>query len=175
MNDALFREDRRQYRDRRIPQALLPLLARMKVRAIGEPFVVVSLPPGNGPEMQAFLASRKKLPFSSFTGDDRGATVILPGAVWKKAEARFPEAEVERGFRVLAVEGEADWNTPGFLPVLGRALAEGNVGAGILSGFRRLHLLVKARHMKDARVFLDLLTTQARGRLQQTRPGPRDE
>jgi hypothetical protein len=46
------------------------------------------------------------------------------------------------------------------------------VGAGFVTGFKRLHIVLKARQLKDARVYLDLLSTQARGRLQGSR-GPR--
>jgi hypothetical protein len=143
----------------------------MKVRAIGEPYLVVALPASQTRAIQKFLSTQKKLPFSSVSADDQGVTVILPGEAWRKVAEKFPQAQIERGYRVLALEGETDWTTPGFLPVIGRALAEGNVGAGLLTGFRRLHLLVKARHMKDARIFLDLLSTQARGRLQHLREG----
>lgn len=172
-HDELFQPDRRQFRDRRIPQALLPTLARCKVRAIPEPYSVVAMGPEFAPELQRFLAAQGRLPFSSVSADDRELCAVLPSDSWRLAEPSFPGARVERGYRVLALEGETDWSTPGFLPVIGRVLAEGNIGAGILTGYRRLHLLVKARHVKDARIFLDLLATQARGRLQQGRGADR--
>lgn len=160
--------DRRQFRDRRIPPPLLPLLAKMRVRAVAEPYSVVAVDADRAQALQGFLATQA-MPFSSVAADDRQVTAVLPTSTWKLCEDDFPRAEVERGYRVLAIEGQADWTAPGFVSVLGRTLAEGNVGAGFVTGFRRLHIVLKARQLKDARVYLDLLSTQARGRLQ----GPR--
>ncbi len=122
-----------------------------------------------GARLNKWIAKQKSFPFSSVTLDNQGASAILPAAAWKEIAADYPEARVDRGFRVLACEGEADWTTPGFLPVIGRALAEGNIAAGFLTGFRRLHLIVPARQMKDTRIFFDLLSNQSKGRLQQER------
>lgn len=167
MTDSLFEtSERRQFRDRRIPPALLPTLAKAKVRAIPEPYCVVSLPAAAAGALLKRLGKAKGLAFTSVTCDDRGVSAVLPAALWKELESDYPGAPIDRGYRVLAVEGDADWTTPGFLPVLGRSLAEGGISAGVLTGYRRLHLLVKARQVKETRVFLDLLSTQARGRLQ---------
>lgn len=157
-------EDRRKFRDRRIPAKLLPVLAQLKVRTIPEPYCMVALAPGETQAAQKFLASQK-MPFSSLSADDREVSFVVPEGIWRKSADRFGEARVEKGYRVLALEGEADWNTPGFMAVIGRVLAEGGIGAGVVSGSRRLHLLVKAVEAKDARIFLDLLANQARGRV----------
>ena len=160
--------DRRQFRDRRIPPTLLPLLAKMRARAVAEPYCVVAMDSSRTRDLQKFLA-KQSMPFSSVAADDKQVTAVLPASTWKKCEADFPTAEVDRGYRVLAIEGQADWTAPGFVSVLGRTLAEGNVGAGFVTGFRRLHLVVKARQLKDARVYLDLLANQARGRMKGSR------
>lgn len=157
-------EDRRQFRDRRIPGSLLPVLAQSKVRALPEPFCLVSLPPSSGPQVYRLLAE-VEAPFTHASVDDREAALVVPEAVWRKNQGDFQGAKVEKGFRVLALEGDADWATPGFLAVVTRTLAEGGVGAGLVAGRRRLHLLVPSRQMKDARIHLDLLCKQARGRL----------
>lgn len=159
-------EDRRKFRDRRIPQKLLPVLAYGKVRSIPEPYCVVSLPAKSSKAAQKFLAGQS-LPFSTVSADDRSVSMILPEAAWKAGAEKFAKADakVEKGYRVLAVEGDADWNAPGFVAVVGRVLGEGGIGAGIVSGYQRLHILVRTNQAKDARIQLDLLASQAKGRL----------
>ncbi len=157
-------EDRRQFRDRRIPTKLLPLLAQGRVRSIAEPYCLISLPPGSDRALYGALAECE-IPFSSVSSDDREVSAVLPEATWRELAGRFPEHRAEKGFRVLAIEGDSTWNEPGYVQVIGRVLAEGGIGAGVICGSRRLHIVVKSSQAKDARIQLDLLASQARGRL----------
>lgn len=165
MKDALFpSEDRRKFRDRRIPPSLLPILAKTKYRVISESYCVVETDAESGRKLKKVL-NKKKLDFFNLTLDQTRASAVLPHAIWKEIRDELPESQSDAGYRILAIEGEANWITPGYLAVISRVLGEAGVGAGMIAGYQGLFLVVKAKQLKDVRVFLNLLSDQAKGRL----------
>lgn len=154
--------ERRRFRDRRLPKDLVPPLAAMKVKVQPGAYVDVDFTRAEDfAELAGLTAGRMAL----FVSMPDGAGAIVPESFWSEVKDRFPEARVEKGLRVISLAVKSDWYKVGLLAIIGRVLTEAEVAAGVVSSASSVHLVMKGNCIKDCRVILDLLVSQAKGRL----------
>lgn len=154
--------ERRRFRDRRLPKDLVPPLAAMKITVQPGAYVDVDFTRAeNFAEFAGLCAGR----FALFVSMPDGTGAIVPETLWNEVRERFPDAEAEKGLRVISLSVKSDWYKVGLLAIIGRVLTEAEVAAGVVSSASTVHLVMKGNRIKDCRVILDLLVSQAKGRL----------
>lgn len=82
------------------------------------------------------------------TGDE--VTFYVPEADWDRAAARFPEAEVSRGWRLVTMHARIPWELHGVLAALTGALAEAGIPCAAMCSFSTDHLLVPEGRLEAA-------------------------
>lgn len=107
-----------------------------------EPFAIAGLPDG-APEPPPG-------PWVSVLRTGKERTAYLPEALWASHAPRCPDARVSLGWRLLSLEAEMPWDTPGVLAALTGALASRGIPCAALPSFATDHLLVPAARLEDA-------------------------
>ncbi|HEV8359579.1 MAG TPA: ACT domain-containing protein [Candidatus Thermoplasmatota archaeon] len=92
------------------------------------------------------------------TGDE--VTYVLPEQDWDRAAARFPDAKVERGWRLIAVQVKMPWELAGMLAALTGALAQRGIPCSVLCTFSTDHILVPEARLQEALKALRALRTE---------------
>lgn len=89
------------------------------------------------------------------TGDE--VTLYVPEADWDRAAPRFPDAKVQRGWRLITMRVKVPWDLPGVLAALAGALGEAGVPCAALASYSTDHLLVPGPRLEEALKALDRL------------------
>lgn len=140
-------------RGRDLPTRIREVLARAHFEAHPQPFVIVGLP------ATAATTVVPLGPWSAAVQTGEEVTFYLPEADWARAAARFPQAKVQRGWRLVSMHVEVPWELFGVLAALTRALAERSIPCAVLCSYSTDHVLVPEGKLDEALAALRALRT----------------
>ena len=82
--------------------------------------------------------------------DTHETTLLVEEDDWLAMRHAARDARVERGFRLVTLDIELEWNVVGFLARVAGILAAAGIPVGALSAFSRDHLLIKQEQLGAA-------------------------
>jgi hypothetical protein len=139
---------------------LAAVLARLRVEVDPREFAVARVPVASVPSLRLALAGLLA-PFFVEVGT-REVRAVLAADEWAKVAYRFPRAQVEDGYRLIALEAPRDPAAPDHIPAVTEALAAAGVRVRVLASFHHEHLLVPAALVDRAGAALRGLVEAAR-------------
>lgn len=152
--------ERRMLRERRFPASLVPVLANLKAVPRPSSYCVVKLAAGSKTPFGA--GDVRKL---SVAWTDGPQSFILPESEWTVIAASVPDAEVEKGFRILTLSTVPDGHEGNFMAVVTGMLADALVNARPSWSPGQFELIVKGTELKPTRDAIELIVSRAKGRM----------
>jgi uncharacterized protein len=82
--------------------------------------------------------------------DEREVTLLLTESDWQKMKHAIRDARVEKGFRLVTLDADLDWEVSGYLARVSGVLASARIPIGAFSAYSRDHLLIKQDRLAEA-------------------------
>ncbi len=137
------------------------LLAATRLRVDPPPFVLVRLPAAACSMLLARFDQQAPCEFLSLVRSAEETTVLLTEAAWGRMAGDWPDAVVERGWRLITLEQSIALDVAGYLAPLAQALAAAGIPLLVVSAFSTDHLLVHERDLTRAKEELQRVIDEA--------------